>query len=151
MRGREKLEQSKASWRLGLGNHLNGPICPICLSSCLAAESGEDDSRRPSCFPPVPSPRQPVVQIHSVTSGVPGTNHQTSLRAVDWSHTSLRWCFPLYITPGDLAMGALCIVPSFQSLYFFPCIHRGMGSTSGFRRAGSSWVPVSCLWSPPFP
>lgn len=55
LRGREKLEQSKTYWRLGLGNLLNGPICPLCLPECHNAESGADDSRRLP-FPSFPSP-----------------------------------------------------------------------------------------------
>lgn len=88
--------------------------------------------------------------LNSVTSGVSGTNHQTSLRAVDCSHRRLR-CFPYTLTWGP-GCGAPCTFPHFQSLCFFPLIflfHQDMGKISGFRRAGSSWGPPSSLWCLP--
>lgn len=122
LRGREKLEQSKTSWRLGLGNLLNGPICPLCLPECHNAESGDDDSRRPSYFPSLslpsptvgPNPYPPLLfTLNSFLSGILALT-PILLRAGGWSHICLRCCFSC--TPWGLALGALCTFPSFQGL-----------------------------------
>lgn len=99
MRGREKLEQSKASWRLGLGSLLNGPICPLCCQAALmlrVAKMTAEGLAAPLLFRPLTNrwSKSTPFTLNSVTSGVPGTNHQTSLRIVGWSHTRQRWCFP---------------------------------------------------------
>lgn len=84
--------------------------------------------------------------LNSVTSEVPGTNHQTSLRAVGWSQTRLRCCFSSTLLWGLAGGWALCTVLSFQRLCFFPLCSSWHGKDQWFQEGrvflGSSKLPL---------
>lgn len=129
LRGREKLEQSKASWRLGLGNLLNGPICPLCLPNCLDAESGEDDSRRSSCFP---SLLLPLTNCWSKPTSSPSLHSEQFLEGRRLEPCSTEMLFPLHITLGTWPWGLCEYFLTSRACPSTLCALHGMERGSGF-------------------